>query len=76
MSDGLIGRGEIGADTDTRAGEGAGVGGMQDLAAALAGANVLYRGRRQATVEANLTAAESGKLLAHGTSTCMLLELG
>jgi uncharacterized protein (TIGR00369 family) len=36
-------------------------------------ANVLYRGRRQATAEATLTAADSGKLLAHGTSTCMIL---
>jgi acyl-coenzyme A thioesterase PaaI-like protein len=39
-------------------------------------ANVLYRGRRQATSEANLTAADSGKLLAHGVATCMILELG
>lgn len=38
-------------------------------------ANVLYRGRKQATAEANLTAADSGKLLAHGTSTCMILDL-
>jgi uncharacterized protein (TIGR00369 family) len=37
-------------------------------------ANVLYRGRRQATAEANLTAADSGKLLAHGAATCMILE--
>jgi acyl-coenzyme A thioesterase PaaI-like protein len=36
-------------------------------------ANVLYRGRRQATAEATLTAADSGKLLAHDTSTCMIL---
>jgi uncharacterized protein (TIGR00369 family) len=36
-------------------------------------ANVLYRGRRQATAEANLTAADSGKLLAHGVATCMIL---
>jgi uncharacterized protein (TIGR00369 family) len=35
--------------------------------------NVLYRGRRQATAEATLTAADTGKLLAHGTSTCMIL---
>jgi hypothetical protein len=38
-------------------------------------ANVLYRGRKQATAEANLTAADSGKLLAHGTATCMILEV-
>jgi uncharacterized protein (TIGR00369 family) len=36
-------------------------------------ARVLYRGRKQATSEATLTAAESGKLLAHGTATCMIL---
>jgi uncharacterized protein (TIGR00369 family) len=38
-------------------------------------ANVLYRGRRQATAEANLTAADSGKLLAHAVATCMILDL-
>jgi hypothetical protein len=36
-------------------------------------AKVLYRGRRQATSEASLTAADSGKLLAHGVATCMIL---
>jgi uncharacterized protein (TIGR00369 family) len=30
-------------------------------------------GRKQATAEATLTAADSGKLLASGTSTCMIL---
>lgn len=38
-------------------------------------ATVAYRGRRQATAEANLTAASSGKLLAHGVSTCMILGI-
>jgi hypothetical protein len=37
-------------------------------------ANVFYRGRKQATCEANLTAADRGKLLAHGVATCMILE--
>jgi uncharacterized protein (TIGR00369 family) len=37
-------------------------------------ARVLYRGRRQATSEANLVAAESGKLLAHGVATSMIFE--
>jgi uncharacterized protein (TIGR00369 family) len=37
-------------------------------------AEVVYRGRRQATAEARLIAAESGKLLAHGTTTCLILE--
>jgi len=36
-------------------------------------AEVLHRGRRQATAEARLVDAESGKLLAHGTGTCMIL---
>jgi uncharacterized protein (TIGR00369 family) len=36
-------------------------------------ANVLYRGRKQATSEASLVAADSGKLLAHGVATCMIL---
>jgi uncharacterized protein (TIGR00369 family) len=35
-------------------------------------AEVLHRGRRQATVAARLLSAD-GRLLAHGTSTCMIL---
>ena len=35
-------------------------------------AEVQHRGRRQATVAARLL-SEDGKLLAHGTSTCMIL---
>ena len=35
-------------------------------------ADVIHRGRRQATVEGKLL-SEDGKLLAHGTSTCMIL---
>jgi uncharacterized protein (TIGR00369 family) len=38
-----------------------------------ADAEVLHRGRRQATAEARLVDAETGKLLAHGTGTCMIL---
>lgn len=38
----------------------------------LCAGTVVHRGRRQATAEARLTAAESGKLLATGTSTLML----
>ena len=34
---------------------------------------VVHRGRRSAVAEAKLTAAESGKLLATGTSTCLIL---
>ena len=45
----------------------------RDTGRVLCEANVLYRGRRQATAEANLTAAESGKLLAHGVATLMIL---
>jgi uncharacterized protein (TIGR00369 family) len=35
-------------------------------------AEVIHRGRRQATVEGKLL-SEDGRLLAHGTSTCMIL---
>ena len=45
----------------------------RDTGRVLCEANVLYRGRRQATSEATLTAADSGKLLAHGSATCMIL---
>ena len=47
-----------------------------DTGRVICDANVLYRGRKQATSEATLTAADSGKLLAHGTATCMILDLG
>jgi uncharacterized protein (TIGR00369 family) len=46
----------------------------RDTGAVRAEAEVIYRGRRQATAEAKLLAAESGKLLATGTSTCMIME--
>ena len=46
----------------------------RDTGRVLCEANVVYRGRRQATAEANLTAATTGKLLAHGVSTCMILS--
>jgi uncharacterized protein (TIGR00369 family) len=36
-------------------------------------ASVVYRGRKQATSEAKLTAAADGKLIAHGVATCMIL---
>lgn len=45
----------------------------RDTGRVLCEARVLYRGRKQATAEATLTAAESGKLLAHGSATCMIL---
>jgi uncharacterized protein (TIGR00369 family) len=35
---------------------------------------ILHRGSTTATSEADLRVAESGKLLAHGTSTCMILS--
>ena len=37
-------------------------------------AEVVHRGRSQATAEGRLVEAETGKLLAHGTSTCLILE--
>jgi uncharacterized protein (TIGR00369 family) len=45
----------------------------RDTGAVRAEAVVVHRGRRNAVVEAKLTAADSGKLLATGTSTCMIL---
>jgi uncharacterized protein (TIGR00369 family) len=36
-------------------------------------AEVVHRGRRQATADARLSAVESGKLLAHATATCMVI---
>ena len=45
----------------------------RDTGRVLCEARVLYRGRKQATADANLTAADSGKLLASGTATCMIL---
>jgi uncharacterized protein (TIGR00369 family) len=45
----------------------------RDTGRVLCEANVLYRGRKQATAEATLTAAGNGKLLATGTATCMIL---
>jgi uncharacterized protein (TIGR00369 family) len=38
-------------------------------------AEVIHRGRKTATSEARLTAAETGKLLATGTSTCLIFGL-
>ena len=46
----------------------------RDTGAVRVDAEVVHRGRRQATAEARLVAVESGKLLAHGTSTCLILE--
>ncbi|HEX3317090.1 MAG TPA: PaaI family thioesterase [Solirubrobacteraceae bacterium] len=34
---------------------------------------VLYKGRRQATAEGRLLEAVTGKLLAHGTTTCLVI---
>jgi len=45
----------------------------RDTGRVLCEASVLYRGRKQATAEASLRAAEGGKLLASGTATCMIL---
>jgi uncharacterized protein (TIGR00369 family) len=46
----------------------------RDTGRVLCEASVVHRGRRQATSEARLTTADGGKLLAHGTATCMILE--
>jgi uncharacterized protein (TIGR00369 family) len=46
----------------------------RDTGRVRAEAEVVHRGQRQATVEARLTAVDTGKLLATGTSTCLILE--
>lgn len=46
---------------------------MPDTGAIVAEGTVVNRGSRVATAEGRLTARESGKLLAHGTSTCLIL---
>lgn len=45
----------------------------RDTGAVRAVADVVHRGRRQATAEARLLAVGSGKLLATATSTCLIL---
>jgi uncharacterized protein (TIGR00369 family) len=47
----------------------------RDTGAVRATAEVIHRGRRQQTAEAKLVAVDSGKLLATGTTTCMIMEL-
>jgi uncharacterized protein (TIGR00369 family) len=46
----------------------------RDTGRVRAEAEVVHRGRRQATVEGRMTDIESGKLLATGTSSCMIME--
>jgi uncharacterized protein (TIGR00369 family) len=46
----------------------------RDTGAVRAEAVVVHKGRKTATAEAKLTSAENGKLLATGTSTCLILE--
>jgi uncharacterized protein (TIGR00369 family) len=46
----------------------------RDTGAVRAEAQVVHRGRRSATSEARLTSEAGGKLLATGTSTCLILE--
>ena len=45
----------------------------RDTGVVRAEADVIHRGRKTATSEAKLIAKESGKLLATGTSTCLIL---
>jgi uncharacterized protein (TIGR00369 family) len=47
----------------------------RDTGAVRCDAEVTHRGRRQATAEAKLYDVDSGKLLATGTGTCMVMEL-
>lgn len=46
-----------------------------DTGPVVAEADVVHRGRQVATAEARLTARESGKLLAHGTTTCQVFDV-
>jgi uncharacterized protein (TIGR00369 family) len=46
----------------------------RDTGAVRSEAEVIHRGRKTATSEAKLSSVESGKLLATGTSTCLILE--
>jgi uncharacterized protein (TIGR00369 family) len=46
----------------------------RDNARVRASAEVVHRGRRQATAEGRLTDVATGKLLAHATSTCMVMS--
>src|SRR5262245_7986091 len=46
----------------------------RDIARVQAEGEVLYRGRRQATAQARLTDSDTGKLLAHATATCLVIE--
>ena len=45
----------------------------RDTGRVRATAEVVHRGRRQATAEARLAAVEGDKLLAHATATCMVI---
>jgi uncharacterized protein (TIGR00369 family) len=45
----------------------------RDIERVRAAAEVVHRGRRQATAEARLTDADTGKLLAHATTTCLVI---
>jgi uncharacterized protein (TIGR00369 family) len=47
----------------------------RDTGAVRAEAVVIHKGRKTATAEAKLTSVENGKLLATGTSTCLLFDL-
>ncbi len=46
----------------------------RETGAVRAEADVVHRGRRNATSEARLTSLETGKLLATGTTTCLILD--
>ena len=45
----------------------------RDTGPVRAEAHVIHRGRKNAVAEAKLTSAETGKLLATGTSTCLII---
>jgi uncharacterized protein (TIGR00369 family) len=48
----------------------------RDTGRVVADASVVHRGGRVATAEGRLMAEDSGKLLAHATTTCMVMSVG
>ena len=46
----------------------------RDIATVRAAGEVVHGGRRQATAEGRLTDASTGKLLAHATATCLIVD--
>ena len=46
----------------------------KDTGRVLCEGKIVHRGGRVATADGRIVAADSGKLLAHGTTTCLILD--